>query len=192
MLYFFFCSIFRGLFTIFYRYQVIGTEHIPKDSSAIICPNHISNFDPPLIGSAATRVIHYMAKEELFRVPILGKLLVNLHAYPVNRQGGGRKALKQSMQILKEGGILGIFPEGTRSKTGELGKPHVGAALLAIKTGAPVIPAAIIGPYRLFRPIRVIFGEPIDPKQFQSGSNPVQEMTDHTMAEIQRLRDQHR
>lgn len=188
MLYFFLRSICRGLFALFYRYQVLGAENIPQKGSAIICPNHISLLDPPLVGSAATRVVHFMAKEELFRIPIFGKLLPKIHAFPVNRQGGGRKALKLAMQVLRENEIVGIFLEGTRSKTGELGKAHVGAALLAIKMDAPVIPTAIVGPYRLFRPVRIVFGTPLDPKQFQNTPNPVQAMTDQVMDEIKKLK----
>lgn len=190
MLYFSFRSLLRFLYTIFFRYRVIGAENIPKTGPAIICSNHISNLDPPLVGCAATRIVHFMAKEELFRIPLFRKLLDHLNAFPVNRTGGGRRALKKSLELLKEDKILGIFPEGTRSKTGKLGKGHIGAALLASKVGAPLIPTAIIGPYRLFRPIHIVFGKPIDLREFDSeSSNSVQDITDHLMKEIQDLLD---
>jgi len=180
----------RFLFSIFFRYRVIGSENIPKTGPAIICSNHISNLDPPLLGVSMNRVIHFMAKEELFRIPIFRNIIQFLHAFPVNRSGGGRQALKKGLELLKEGKVLGIFPEGTRSKTGKLGKGRIGAALLASKVGVPLIPTAIIGQYRLFRPICVVFGKPIHPQDFEGkSSNPVQDLTHHLMNEIQHLLD---
>jgi 1-acyl-sn-glycerol-3-phosphate acyltransferase len=118
-----------------------------------------------------------------------------LGAFPVKRGAGDRQAIKRSIQILKENKILGIFPEGTRSKNGKLGKAHIGAALIAIKAGVPIVPVAIIGPYRLFRPVRIVFGQPIDVTLFtkgKSGTEAAAELTDLVMSEIQRLLDQHR
>lgn len=182
---------------IFYPFQVIGHHHIPTNSRAIICCNHISNLDPPLLGVAMKRKIHYMAKAELFQVPILGKIISRLGAYPVNRGHGDTRAIKRSLQILRDEEILGIFPEGTRSRNGELGKAHIGAALIASKAKAPIVPAAIIGKYRLFRKMKVVFGEPFEVTQFQNESgkvdqNGVQAATDHMMSEIQKLLDQYR
>jgi 1-acyl-sn-glycerol-3-phosphate acyltransferase len=190
MMYYLFRALFRAFFTVFYRYQVSGAEHVPHDRAAIICPNHISNLDPPLVGCALEPIVHYMAKEELFRVPVIGWLIKSWHAFPVNRQGGGRQGLKLAMQALREGKVLGVFPEGTRSKTGELGKVRLGPALLATKTDAVLVPAAIIGPYRLFRPIRIIFGEPLEPSRFQDEKNPTQALTDQLIVEIKRLQQQ--
>lgn len=182
----------RFFFSVIFRYRVIGVENIPKTGPAIICSNHTSVLDPPILGSASNRIIHFMAKEELFRIPLFRNLIQFLHAYPVNRAGGGRLALKRSLELLKEDKILGIFPEGTRTKTGKLGKGRVGAALLASKVGAPIIPTAIVGPYRLFGPVKVVFGKPIDPRQFEAkSSNVVRELTDRIMQEIQWLLDHH-
>jgi len=180
----------RFLFSVFFRYRVIGAENIPKTGPAIICPNHISNLDPPLIGVSTKRKVHFMAKEELFRIPIFRSLIRYLNAFPVNRSGGGREAIQKGMELLKEDKILGIFPEGTRSKTGKLGKGRVGAAVLACRAGVPLIPTAIIGGYRLFRPLYVVFGKPIHPYEYEGkSSNPVRDLTDRLMKEIQRLLD---
>lgn len=192
MLYFPLRVIVRLFFSVVFRYRVVGVENIPKTGPAIICSNHISNLDPPILGSASNRIIHFMAKEELFRIPLFRHVIESLHAFPVNRSGGGRLALKRALELLREDKILGIFPEGTRSKTGKLGKGRVGAALLASKVGAPLIPTAIIGPYRLLGPVIVVFGKPIDPRQFEAkSSNVVQELTDRIMQEIQWLLDHH-
>lgn len=190
MLYLSLRYIIRFLFLLFFRYRVIGSENIPQTGPAIICPNHISNLDPPLIGVSMDREIHFMAKEELFKIPIFSSIIKRLHAFPVNRKGGGRKALEKGLELLREDQILGIFPEGTRSKNGKLGKGRIGAALLACQAGAPIIPTAIIGRYRLFRPICVVFGKPINPHDYEGkSSNPVQDLTDHVMNEIQYLLD---
>jgi 1-acyl-sn-glycerol-3-phosphate acyltransferase len=136
-----------------------------------------------------------MAKEELFRVPLLSQLIRALGAFPVRRGGGDRQAIKTAMQLLKEKRAVCIFPEGTRSKTGELGHFHLGAALIALKTRSPIVPVAIVGPYRLFRPIRVIFGEPIDPSSFLGGENDKEaagRLTETLQNRIRQMMESHR
>jgi 1-acyl-sn-glycerol-3-phosphate acyltransferase len=194
MLYVSIRQLFRIIFATFYRWKVIGHHHIPKEGPVVICANHINNLDPPLVGCAISRKVHFMAKEELFRVPVLGPIVRILGAFPVKRGAGDRQALKTSIQILKENKVLGIFPEGTRSKTGELGKAHPGAALIALKTNSPIVPAAIIGPYRLFRPIRIVFGKPIDLTPFKDGkigTETAHALTERMMDQIKQLIEQH-
>jgi 1-acyl-sn-glycerol-3-phosphate acyltransferase len=161
----------------------------------MICANHISNLDPPLVGCAMQRKIHFMAKEELFKIPILAPIIRTLGAFPVKRGGGDHQALKTSIQLLKNGQVLGIFPEGTRSKTGELGKAHSGAALIALKANSPVVPVAIIGSYRLFRSIKVIFGKPIDVTPYTQGKIGTEQasaLTECIMVQIRQMIEQHR
>ena len=114
-------NLFKILFTIFLRLKVEGTENIPKDGPLVIASNHLSLLDPPVLGTAATRKVHFMAKEELF-VPVLGTIYKILGAFPVRRGGADRAAIKHGIDILESGQVLAIFPEGTRSKTGELGE----------------------------------------------------------------------
>lgn len=152
--------LFRLFFSVCYRWEVEGKEHIPDQGPVVVCPNHIHNLDPPLVGAAMDRKVYFMAKEELFRIPILAPLIRHLGAFPVRRGASDRIAFKRAMEILREGKVLAIFPEGTRSRSGRLGKAHPGAALIAIKGKADVVPAAIIGPYRLFRKVRIVFGPP--------------------------------
>lgn len=136
-----------------------------------------------------------MAKQELFRIPLFSMLIRVLGAFPVKRGSGDLQALKQALRLLQEEKVLGIFPEGTRSRDGKLGRAHTGAALIALRAGAPVVPAAIIGPYRLFRPVRIIFGQPIEvtsPAREKIGMKEAAALTDRIMNEIKQMIDQHR
>jgi len=161
----------KGLFSLlfallFLGWRVEGRDNLPAEGGAILCSNHISWWDPPLVGCVVKRRVHFMAKEELFKIPILGSILPALGAFPVRRGTPDRSAIRQALQVLKDGQVLGIFPEGTRSKTGHLQKAEPGTALLAIKSQAPLVPVAILGPYRLFRPIRVRIGAPFTVEEF--------------------------
>lgn len=161
----------KGLFSLlfallFFGWRVEGRDNLPAEGGAILCSNHISWWDPPLVGCVVKRRVHFMAKEELFKIPILGSILPALGAFPVRRGTPDRSAIRQALRVLKDGQVLGIFPEGTRSKTGRLQKAEPGTALLAIKSQAPLVPVAILGPYRLFRPIRVRIGAPFTVEEF--------------------------
>lgn len=188
---------FRGLFRLFFKtfffWKIEGAENIPVSGPLIVCSNHISLLDPPLIGSSIQRQVFFMAKEELFHIPVLSFLIRRFGAFPVKRGAGDRSALRTSLEVLNRGDILGIFPEGTRSKTGQLGEAHPGVSLFAIKGNAMVVPAAIIGPYRMFRPIRVIFGKPMDLSHYKSvklTSFVLEEVSQKIMNEIRKLRDE--
>jgi 1-acyl-sn-glycerol-3-phosphate acyltransferase len=145
-----------------WRARAIGVENVPKTGPLIIACNHVSYLDPPGMGCFAGRRISYMAKKELFDIPILGPAIAAVGAYPVDRKGSARSAIKKSLEVLKGGGAVGIFPEGTRNLTGEV-EPQVGAALLASLSKAPVVPACIAGSDRAmkFAKIKVAFGPPL-------------------------------
>lgn len=180
----------RCFFAIFYRWRVEGAHHVPVDGSVIVCSNHIGNLDPPLVGSALRRKVYFMAKEELFRVPMLGSLIKALGAFPVKRGASDKRAIKQALELLGKNQVVVIFPEGTRSKTGKLGEGRPGAAFLALKSQATVVPAAIIGPYRLFRPIRLRFGPPVDLSPWletKVSAETAKAAIERIMQEIQRL-----
>lgn len=145
-----------------YRFEVIGKEDFPKEGGVLLCSNHIAALDPPVVGINAPRPVHFMAKEELFSAPVLGKLLPGLNAFPVKRGMSDREALRKGLGLLKEGKVLGLFPEGTRSQNGELGKGLAGAGFFALRTDAAVVPCAIIGPYKRFKRLKVVYGQPID------------------------------
>lgn len=145
-----------------WRARIFGAENVPAAGPLIVACNHVSYFDPPLLGSLCPRRIRYMAKKELFALPVLGPLIRALGAYAVDRHGSATGAIKRSLQVLEQGGAVGIFPEGTRNLSG-LVAPQTGVALLAALGQAPVVPACIHGTDRALRLNRVdvAFGEPM-------------------------------
>ncbi|WP_426453538.1 lysophospholipid acyltransferase family protein [Paenibacillus sp. S-38] len=190
MLYRFFRSLFRVIFRILFRLRAEGMENIPRSGPVILCANHTSNGDPPLLGCLMERKVHYMAKAELFEVPVLSYILPRIAAFPVKRGGVSKESIRLSLDLLKEGNVLGIFPEGTRSNAGGMGKK--GAASLALKSGATVIPAAIVGGYKVFRPMKVVYGPPVDLSEFAgSGSEGLEQATEKIMTTIRAMVKQH-
>ncbi|ADH60915.1 1-acyl-sn-glycerol-3-phosphate acyltransferase [Thermoanaerobacter mathranii subsp. mathranii str. A3] len=153
----------RAIIKVIFKIEIKGLENIPKKGPVIICSNHISFLDPPVIGALLNRRIYFMAKEELFKNPFLRLLLgTGLGAFPVKRGTADLSAIKTALTYLKKGKAIGIFPEGTRSKTGQLQKAEPGVAMLAIKGNAPVVPIAIKGRYGLFSKIIINIGKPMN------------------------------
>lgn len=136
----------------------------PPDRGCVLACNHVSDLDPVLLGIAYPKKIRYMAKSELFRVPVLGPVIRGLGAFPVARGKGDVEAVNNAVEIVRQGGVLGIFPEGGRSKDGKLKKIKSGAVVVAAQTGADIVPASIAyGPRRPFRrrEVKVRIGVPI-------------------------------
>ncbi|WP_223591628.1 lysophospholipid acyltransferase family protein [Neobacillus bataviensis] len=184
-------SVAYGIFKPWYRIEALGVENIPKDGGVLLCCNHINNFDPIVLGIMAPRPVHYMAKEELFRVPVLGEIVRKCNAFPVKRGMSDREALRKGLGILKDGQVLGLFPEGTRSKTGELGKGLAGAGFFALKTDSAVVPCAIIGPYKSLRKLRVVYGKPIAMDEARNTKASAEQVTELIMSEIHKLIKEH-
>lgn len=153
----------KGLF----RFEVTGVENFSKNSNLIICCNHQSFWDVVLLAVACPFQINFMAKKELFKNKIIGWIFTKAGAFPVNRGAGDVNAIKKAHDALN-GGILGIFPEGTRNPLGPPQKAKAGAAMLAIDTGADIQPVAIrySGHPLLFRKVSVRIGEIIDGGSF--------------------------
>ncbi|MBV9718151.1 MAG: 1-acyl-sn-glycerol-3-phosphate acyltransferase [Candidatus Eremiobacteraeota bacterium] len=154
----------RTMARVMWRARVYGSQNVPASGALIIACNHASYLDPPVLGCLCPRRVSYMAKKELFAIPLLGPVIRGLGAYAVDRQGSAAGAIKRSLQVLKAGGAVGIFPQGRRSRKGP-STPQTGVALLATLAHAPVVPACITGTERALRlgQIVVAFGEPIAP-----------------------------
>lgn len=176
-----------GILSPIYQFKVIGKENFPTNGGVLLCSNHISNLDPPTVGIAAPRQVYFMAKEELFSAPVIGKILPHINAFPVKRGMSDREALRKGLSILKEGKVLGLFPEGTRSETGEIGKGLAGAGFFALRSKAHIVPCAVIGPYKPFKRLKVVIGKPIDFDVYRKNKVSAEEATDIIMNEIEQL-----
>ena len=151
MLYTILRIIFAIFFQVLFRAKTYGKEHLPAEGPVILAANHMSNWDPPLLATFLPRPVSYMAKIELFEHPIFGAAIRRCHAFPVKRGAADRGAIKAAINVLKQGRVLGLFPEGTRSKDGKLHKAEAGVGLLAAMSGAPVVPACIVGTDRIMQ-----------------------------------------
>jgi 1-acyl-sn-glycerol-3-phosphate acyltransferase len=169
-LYFIGWCLFRGFFRVYCRWRVFNAENVPLTGPVIIASNHESFLDPPLVGAATKREINYLARESLFRFPGVGWVLRNVNAVPVDREGGGAAGLRAILDRLLKGDAIILFPEGTRSRTGELQAAKSGIGLTVIKSEAPVVPVRVFGTFEALgrhhifpRPRKVIvkFGEPM-------------------------------
>lgn len=139
------CFFLRCFFRPLFRSRIEGLEHLPANGPAIVVANHVSYLDPPILGAFLPRQIRFMAKEELFKIPILSTILHWCGVFPVRRGRADRRAIRKAFASLAAGEIVGLFPEGRRVGPGEEADGELGAALLALKSGAPVIPVAILG-----------------------------------------------
>ena len=142
-------------FKVFHRFEVRGLKNIPKNGAFILASNHQSFFDPPALGCRLPRNLHYFARDSLFSGPF-GSLIEKLNSIPVNRDKLDLKTLRLVLDILKKGHPLLVFPEGTRSRDGELGKAQKGIGLLIAKSGVPVIPVRLEGTFEIFGPGKMI------------------------------------
>jgi 1-acyl-sn-glycerol-3-phosphate acyltransferase len=154
-------AIMRMWFLAYMGVRVTGHERVPTQGPVLLCGNHRSVWDPILVGAMVRRRAWYIAKAELLRYPLLGPILRMVGAYPVRRHAVDRPALRRSLEVLDRQGALVLFPEGTRSRTGEMGRAEPGAALLAMRTGAAIVPVGIRGGYGFRGGLEVRFGEPI-------------------------------
>ena len=163
---------FMAYFNLFYKIDIIGKENIPKEGGYILCSNHMSNLDPVFLGLSQRRQIFFMAKLELFKNKLFAALIRTLGAFPVERGAGDGKAIGTAEEILRKGNVLGIFIEGTRSKTGELLRPKAGASMIAEQTNATVLPVCITPKkqkIRVFSKVTISIGKPMTTEQLGLG-----------------------
>lgn len=187
----------RGLFRFQFRlfkWKVTGAENIPAEGPVILAVNHVSNWDPILVGCAISRQIKFMAKIELFRVPVLASILRSFGAFPVKRGEGDTSAIKQAIAILKQGEVLGIFPEGTRSKTGEPMKGQAGMVLIMERTKAVVVPIKVYGTNHMLSGLKgqlgLVIGKPLSPEELkapESAENRREWIADYIMEKVETL-----
>ncbi|MER3432236.1 MAG: 1-acyl-sn-glycerol-3-phosphate acyltransferase [Leptolyngbya sp. ERB_1_1] len=155
----------------YFRGRIYGAENVPKQGRLLVVSNHASDFDPPLLSCAIGRPVAYMAKEELFKVPVLKQAIKAYGAYPVKRGTGDRAAMKAAMASIESGWATGVFLDGTRTPDGRIADPKLGAAWIAAKTKSPLIPVSLWGTHEIFKPgssfprpvpITIRIGEVID------------------------------
>jgi 1-acyl-sn-glycerol-3-phosphate acyltransferase len=191
MLYNFAKAVVWLFFHIFYKVEVIGLENIPEDG-ALICPNHYAILDPLLVAISTPRKIRFMAKYEVFKIPLLNWFLRNVGTYPVKRGEPDLTSIKTTLKVLKEKELVGLFPEGTRIRTGVLGVANPGVALFSIRSGKCVVPVAITGNYRVFTRVKLNFGQPIDFSQYKKEkmcNEDYYELSQIVMKHIEQLKE---
>ncbi len=159
-------AVIRWLLKVFFRIEVVGKENIPSEGACILCLNHISLFDPLVSYCFLPRPIRFIGKAELMKVPVVAQVLKAMRVIPVKRGTGDLAAVKASLQTLKDGEILGIFPTGTREKKNENAPVKAGVALIATKAAKPVIPIHIIANYRIFSKVKLVVGPEVDLSEY--------------------------
>ena len=185
-------AILSCVYRIMFKIEIIGLENIPQGERLIIAPNHMSNFDPQILGVFLPIDMGFMAKESLFKIPLFGRLLKALGAFPIKRGGLDLSAIKTALKILKSNKALMIFPEGKRIATpGVLGEGKHGAAMLAIKAQAGVLPVGIDATYKFRSKVTVKVGKVIDLSEYYGeklNSEELQKITDEKiMTQIAKL-----
>jgi 1-acyl-sn-glycerol-3-phosphate acyltransferase len=155
-------TICRIVFKILWRFKATGAENVPRTGPVIVASNHLSYLDPVAVGIGLPRMVTYLAKKELFEIPVLSFFVRGCGAYPLDREAGGVAAVRAALRVLKAGRCIGIFPEGTRNLAGAAAEKG-GAAFLAALSGAPVVPCAVAGTKdaKRFARIRVVYGKPM-------------------------------
>lgn len=193
----------RLLLRVLGRICSAGQQNVPRQGGMIYCSNHLSDCDPVAIVVTAPRRCWIIGKSELFQIPILGWWFARLHAFPIQRDSADRAALRRAEALLKSGEALLLFPEGRLSENGLLQQLQPGAALLSLRTGAPIVPIGLrntdkIIPYGSLypryshTPVHVIYGKPIAPESFASlpRRQAIEAMTDQLAAELLQLAGQ--
>ncbi len=156
---------------IVYRFEVVGKENIPQEGQVIICGNHRSFLDPPLIEVTTGRYTRFLAKEELTKNKFLAFLGYIFDAILVKRDSKEVVALKESLKTLKNGECLALFPEGTRNGLAKGEKAKDGAAFFAVRSGAPVVPCGIKGGEKGNKKVTITYGKPLDFSKYKGSKD---------------------
>lgn len=148
-------------FRFWFKVNIVGKENIPKQGNYIVCSNHSTVFDPVALSMTTDRQIYFMAKKQLFEVPVLGKILKWLDAIPVDRETADIRAIKQSIDVLRKGELFAMFPEGTRAKEIDLNHAKPGISMIGIKSKSQIIPVFIESEYKFRKPLNIEIKAPI-------------------------------
>jgi 1-acyl-sn-glycerol-3-phosphate acyltransferase len=160
----------RFVAIVFFDLKTYGAKHVPRTGGALLLTNHQSYLDPVMFGVNLPRSLSYLAKSELFRNPVFRWLISNLHAFPVRQGRGDKAAIEETIRRLREGHLLNVYPEGSRTENGEIGPIQRGVALVLKRASVPIVPAVIDGSFQAWpkgeqifrsRPVRVLYGKPI-------------------------------
>jgi 1-acyl-sn-glycerol-3-phosphate acyltransferase len=166
----------RFVFTVWLRYRARGVEKVPQNGGALFLVNHQSFLDPLLVGLPLSRPVSYLARDSLFRVPVIGWILRHTYVIPINREAAGPESIKGAVERMRHGFLVGIFPEGTRSEDGQVGPLKPGFVSLVRRGKVPVYPVGVAGAHEalprrawLLRPrkVRVVFGDPLPPEDLE-------------------------
>ncbi|QDT55056.1 1-acyl-sn-glycerol-3-phosphate acyltransferase [Caulifigura coniformis] len=166
----------QNVFTIWLQYRVRGLNNLPE-GAALLVANHQSFLDPLLVGLSLHRPVSYLARDSLFKVPVIGWILRKTYVLPIRRDAAGTESLRISLRRLEEGFLVGVFPEGTRTRDGHLGPLKPGFVALVRRSRVPLVPVAISGAYEALprgafflrpRAVRVVFGKPISPDELEA------------------------
>jgi len=162
-------SVVSPMFNLYYRGQLYGRENVPKKGPLIVVSNHASLCDPPLLSCCVGRPVAYMAKQELFEIPVLKQAISLYGAYPVKRTAADRSAIRATLKTLEQGWAVGIFLQGTRTPDGRITQPKFGAAMIAAKAKVPILPVSLWGTEKIpqtgtrFPAITARIGDPLSP-----------------------------
>ena len=184
--------IFKIIAIILYRPKIVGKENLPKDTGALLCPNHVHNLDSAVIVAMFKRKVNVLAKEELFKNAFIRWIADIFGVYPVKRGRADLQAIKISLKLLKNDELLLMFPEGTRHGLDKGKKPKNGAVLIATTARKPIIPIGIQGSFKPFRKVIVNIGKPIDYSKYSEEvkeKEQASKLTQELMQEIVSLRD---
>lgn len=181
----------KGFLRVFFRVEIEGKENIPQEGSCLICANHSSNWDPVFLVALTNRKINFMAKAELFRIPVFRWILGRFGAFPVQRGKADIGAVKKSMGILNSGEVLGMFPTGTRNTDEESAEVKAGAALIATRCGTTVLPVYIkANRYIIFSKVKITYGAPVDMSEYKGqklSQESLQEISNNIYRRIMKL-----